>query len=163
MPEVVAAYVGLGSNLGDPRAQVEHGFQALARLPQTVLGGRSRLYRTPPWGVVEQPDFVNAAARLETSLAPGELLDALFEIEVGAGRVRAIPNGPRTLDLDLLLYGDVELREPDLVIPHPRLHERAFVLLPLADLAPDLDIPGRGRVASLLAQVDTRGCVLLVD
>jgi len=159
MAETVTACVALGSNLDDPRAQVERGFAALASLPHTTLRARSRLYRTPPWGMVEQPDFINAAARLETTLAPRELLDALLAIETHAGRARGARNGPRILDLDLLLYGDRMIDQPDLVIPHPRLHERAFVLLPLADIALDLEVPGQGRVAELLEHVDTAGCV----
>ncbi|HET7591893.1 MAG TPA: 2-amino-4-hydroxy-6-hydroxymethyldihydropteridine diphosphokinase [Rhodanobacteraceae bacterium] len=161
MPGPFAAYVALGSNLDDPEAQVEGGFAALAALPGTRLRARSRLYRTPPWGVVDQPAFVNAAAALETSLAPRALLEALLAIEAGAGRVRGVRNGPRTLDLDLLAYGDCELREAGLTLPHPRLHERAFVLLPLADVAPGFDVPGQGRVADLLANVDTTGCVAI--
>lgn len=153
------AYVALGSNLDDPRAQVERGFEALAALPDTALHARSRLFRTPPWGVTDQPDFINAAARIETRLSPRSLLAALLEIEMRAGRVRGVPNGPRILDLDLLLYGDLHLDEPGLVIPHPRLHERAFVLLPLADIAPELEVPSRGRVADLLKRVDASGCV----
>ncbi len=158
---MVAAYVALGSNLDDPRAQVERGFEALATLPRTRLLVRSRLYRTPPWGVREQPDFVNAAARLETALPPRALLDALLAIETRAGRSRGVPNGPRILDLDLLAYADEVLDTPGLVIPHPRLHERAFVLLPLADIAPDLEVPGQGRVADLLERTDTRGSTRL--
>lgn len=161
MPEAVAACVALGSNLDDPRTQVEHGFEALASLPRTVLAARSRLYRTPPWGVSDQPDFINAVARLETSLSPRELLDALLAIEMRAGRVRGVRNGPRILDLDLLTYDDRVIDEPDLAVPHPRLHERAFVLLPLADVAPDFRVPGRGRVSDLLARVDTTGCVVI--
>jgi 2-amino-4-hydroxy-6-hydroxymethyldihydropteridine diphosphokinase len=163
MPETVAACVALGSNLDDPRARVERGFAALAALPGTFVRARSRLYRTPPWGIVEQPDFINAAARLETALAPRELLDALLAIEADAGRVRGTANGPRTLDLDLLLYGDRVIAAPGLVVPHPRLHQRAFVLLPLADVAPELEVPGHGRVAELLERVDTAGCVAVAD
>ncbi|MGH8232848.1 MAG: 2-amino-4-hydroxy-6-hydroxymethyldihydropteridine diphosphokinase [Rhodanobacteraceae bacterium] len=158
MPE---AYVALGSNLDDPTVQVERGFEALARLPHTTLQARSRLYRTPPWGVVDQPDFINAVASLETALAPRDLLEALLAIETRAGRVRGARYGPRTLDLDLLLYGDSPVRESGMEIPHPRLHERSFVLLPLADLAPDLEVPGHGRVADLLARVDASGCTPL--
>ena len=158
MAVTVTACVALGSNLDDPRAQVERGFVALAALPQTTLSARSRLYRTKPWGVADQPDFINAAARLETALAPRALLDALLAIEAGAGRVRGARNGPRILDLDLLLYGDRIIDEPDFVLPHPRLHERAFVLLPLTDVASGLEIPGHGRVADLLARLDTVGC-----
>jgi 2-amino-4-hydroxy-6-hydroxymethyldihydropteridine diphosphokinase len=157
----VQACVALGSNLADPRAQVERGFEALAHLPHTVLEARSRLYCTQPWGVLEQPDFVNAAVRVRTRLTPRALLEQLLAIEVGAGRVRGVPNGPRTLDLDLLVYGTVTCIEPDLVLPHPRLHERAFVLLPLADVAPELEVPGRGRVRELLERVDTTGCLAL--
>ena len=159
MAETVTACVALGSNLDDPRVQVERGFAALAALPRTALSARSRSYRTPPWGLVEQPDFINAAARLETTLTPRELLDALLAIEARAGRVRGARNGPRILDLDLLLYGERVIDEPDLVVPHPRLHERAFVLLPLADVAPELKVPGHGRVRDLVAQVDTTGCL----
>lgn len=158
MPDAVAAYVALGSNLDDPRAQVEHAFAALACLPNTTLQARSRLYRTAPWGYAAQPDFINAVAMLHTALTPRALLDALLAIETAAGRQRGIANGPRTLDLDLLLYGDAVIDEAGLVIPHPRLGQRAFVLLPLADIAPTLDIPGQGRVAELLARVDAAGC-----
>lgn len=159
MAETVTAFVALGSNLDEPRAQVERGFTALTALPLTTLRARSRLYRTKPWGVADQPDFVNAVARLEAALAPRALLDALLAIEAGAGRVRGVRNGPRILDLDLLLYGDRIINELDLVLPHPRLHERAFVLLPLADVAPELEITGRGRVADLLKRTDAAGCV----
>jgi 2-amino-4-hydroxy-6-hydroxymethyldihydropteridine diphosphokinase len=159
MAETVTAFVALGSNLDEPRAQVERGFAALGALPKTAVHARSRLYRSPPWGIADQPDFVNAVARLETSLAPRELLDALLAIEASAGRVRGARNGPRILDLDLLLYGDQVIDESDFTVPHPRLHERAFVLLPLADVAPDLEVPGHGRVRDLVAQVDTAGCL----
>lgn len=163
MPEAVMAYVALGSNLDDPRAQVERGFGALAGLPDTTLLARSRLYRTPPWGLLDQPDFVNAVAKLGTTLSPRTLLEALLTIETRAGRARGIANGPRTLDLDLLLYGDVAIDTPELALPHPRLADRAFVLLPLADLVPELEIPGRGRVADLLACVDASDCKVLAD
>jgi 2-amino-4-hydroxy-6-hydroxymethyldihydropteridine diphosphokinase len=161
MPETVTACIALGSNLDDPRLQVERGFAALAALPRTRLLARSRLYRTPPWGMPGQPDFINAAARLETTLTPRELLDALLAIEARAGRVRGARNGPRILDLDLLLYGKRVINEPDIVVPHPRLHERAFVLLPLVDVAADFEVPGRGRVVELLQRVDATACVAL--
>lgn len=161
MSQPVAAFVALGSNLGDPQSRVKQGFAALGALPRSTLRARSRLYRTPPWGIIDQPDFVNAAACVETALEPRELLDALLAIETRAGRVRGVRNGPRTLDLDLLLYGDRVIATPDLTVPHPRLHERAFVLLPLADIAPNLDVPGHGRVIDLLARVDAGGCVPL--
>jgi 2-amino-4-hydroxy-6-hydroxymethyldihydropteridine diphosphokinase len=156
------AFIALGSNLDDPRAQVLRGFDALSRLPELQLLARSRLYRSAPWGVIEQPEFVNAAAEIETALAPRELLGALLGIERAAGRDRSGTRwGPRVLDLDLLLYGDLECDVPGLTLPHPHLHERAFVLLPLNDLAPDLAVPGRGPVRELLAQVDPAGCALL--
>ncbi len=155
------AYIALGSNLEDPRIQVGRGFDALAALPDTMLHARSRLFRTRAWGVVDQPDFVNAAACVRTRLEPRALLEALLAVETRAGRVRGVRNGPRVLDLDLLCYGDRVMHATGLDLPHPRLHERAFVLLPLADIAPDLEIPGRGRVRELLARVDTSGCTPL--
>lgn len=161
MSAAAIAYIALGSNLDDPRVQVERGFAALAALPNTALRDRSRLFRTPPWGVLNQPDFINAVAQVETSLPPRGLLDALLAIETQAGRVRGARNGPRVLDLDLLLYGDLRLDEPGLALPHPRLHQRAFVLLPLADVAPTLDVPGRGRVSDLLGSVDAAGCAVI--
>ncbi len=156
------AFVALGSNLDDPRVQVLRGFYALARLPQTKLIAGSRLYRSAPWGVRGQPDFVNAAAEFETQLNPHELLDVLLAVERAAGRERDGERwGPRVLDLDLLLYGDRMLHEPGLTLPHPHLHERAFVLLPLHDIAPDLEVPGRGCVRELLARVDASGCAAM--
>jgi 2-amino-4-hydroxy-6-hydroxymethyldihydropteridine diphosphokinase len=153
-------FVALGSNLDDPRTQVLRGFEALSRLPQTTVLARSRLYRSAPWGVIDQPGFVNAAAELETALVPRGLLDGLLDLERAAGRDRSGQRwGPRILDLDLLLYGNVELDEPGLRLPHPHLHERAFVLLPLADLAPDLEVPGHGRVRELLGRVDVGSCM----
>ena len=156
------AYVALGSNLGDPRQQVLDALGALARLPATRMLARSRLYRTPPWGVLAQPPFVNAAALLETDLSPDALLDALQAIEQAAGRVRDGERwGPRTLDLDLLHMPGVGRDDARLTLPHPRIAERAFVLLPLNDLDPTLDLPGQGRVERLLAQVDRGGCEVL--
>jgi 2-amino-4-hydroxy-6-hydroxymethyldihydropteridine diphosphokinase len=133
--------------------QVCDAFAALARLPSTRLMARSSLYRTAPVGKLDQPDFVNAVARLETALAPEALLQALLAIEGSQGRVRGERNAPRTLDLDLLLYDDLVLDRPGLTLPHPRLHERAFVLVPLAELDPALRVPGRGPLRALLAQV----------
>ncbi len=152
------AYVALGSNLGDPRQQVLDAMEALARLPETRLLKRSRLYRTPPWGVLEQPPFINAAVQLDTGLPPHDLLDALIGIEQAAGRVRTQRNGPRTLDLDLLHVDGVQLEDERLTWPHPRMTERAFVMLPLHDLAPSLLLPGQGTVAELLARLDLAGC-----
>ncbi|MDO1530122.1 2-amino-4-hydroxy-6-hydroxymethyldihydropteridine diphosphokinase [Fulvimonas sp. R45] len=158
---MTTAYVALGGNLGDPRRRVPAAMDALAALPGTRELARSRLYLTPPWGVLEQPPFVNAAMALDTSLPPHALLDALLAIERDAGRVRAERNGPRTLDLDLLHMDGVVLRDERLVLPHPRIAERAFVLLPLNDIAPALELPGMGRVDALLARVDASGCEAL--
>lgn len=155
----ISACVGLGSNLGDPERRVRSAIDALGSLPGIRLAKRSRLFRTPPWGRTDQPDFVNAAVELCTKLAPRALLDALLALERAAGRVRGGARwGPRVLDLDLLLYGEQSIDEDGLVIPHPRLAERAFVLLPLADLDPDRIVPGRGRVRDLLARVDSESC-----
>jgi len=144
------AAVALGSNLEDPEAQVRRGFEELAALPGTELVAQSRLFRTAPVGYVDQPDFVNACAVVETALAPRALLASLLAIEQKHGRVRAIPNGPRTLDLDLILYGDQVIDEAGLKVPHPRAHERMFVLHPLYDAWPDAVIPGRGPVRDLV-------------
>jgi 2-amino-4-hydroxy-6-hydroxymethyldihydropteridine diphosphokinase len=153
------AYVGLGSNLADPRVQIERALQNLARMPQSRLLQRSRLYCSAPWGVLDQPDFVNAAAALETGLPPRELMRSMLAIEREAGRDRSGERwGPRVLDLDLLLYDELALDEPALRVPHPHLHERAFVLLPLAEIAPHLEVPGRGPISALLAHLDTSGC-----
>ncbi len=156
---MTVAFIALGSNLGDARAQVLAAFDALAQLPGTRLLARSPLYLTPPWGVLEQPPFVNAVAHIDTVLPPHELLDALLAIERAAGRVRDGERwGPRTLDLDLLHLDGVVLSDERLSLPHPRIRERAFVLLPLHDLAPELQLPGQGRVADLLSILDTAGC-----
>ncbi len=150
---MTAAFVALGANLGDPAATVRAACDALAGLPATRLVARSALYRTAPVGLLGQPDFINAAAALDTGLAPEELLAALLAVEKRFGRVRGEKNGPRRLDLDLLLHGDAVLALPGLTLPHPRLHLRAFVLVPLAEIAPDLALPGRGSVAAWLPAV----------
>jgi 2-amino-4-hydroxy-6-hydroxymethyldihydropteridine diphosphokinase len=142
--KVVRAAIALGSNLQDPEAQVRRAFDEIAELPETELVARSSLYRTAPVGYADQPTFVNACALVETSLAPRELLDGLLEIEQRHGRVREIRNGPRTLDLDIVVYGDRQVNEPDLTIPHPRAHERAFVLQPLVEVWPEAVIAGKG-------------------
>ena len=149
-------YVGLGSNLDDPISQVRAGIALLATLPATRLEVCSSLYRTAPVGMTAQPDFINALCRLQTQLDPAEIMAGLLALESERGRVRDVSGGPRTLDLDLLLYfspqGDmVQCQEPGLHLPHPRFHERAFVLYPLQEIAPGLAIPGRGRVEDLLA------------
>lgn len=145
------AYVALGANLGDARETVTAALAALADIDATRVVARSSLYQTAPVGLRHQPDFINAVAALDTDLSPTRLLEALFALEARFGRSRSIPNAPRTLDLDLLLYGQARSDAAALTLPHPRLHERAFVLVPLAEIAPALHIPGRGRVADLLA------------
>ena len=145
------AYVALGSNQGDPQLQVLHAMQALAATPGLRLLQRSALYRTPPWGVLQQPPFVNAAVQLDSALSPHTLLDALLAIERRAGRMRGARNGPRTLDLDLLHVDGVQLDDARLSLPHPRMAQRAFVLLPLLEIAPHIVIPGLGRAADYLA------------
>jgi 2-amino-4-hydroxy-6-hydroxymethyldihydropteridine diphosphokinase len=145
------AFIGLGANLGDPEAQVRRALAALAELPGTRLLAASSLYRSAPVGVIAQPDFINAVAAAETTLTARALLEALLAAERRFGRRRDFPGAPRTLDLDLLLYGDRVIAEPGLVVPHPRMHERAFVLAPLAEIAPDIAIPGKGRAGALLA------------
>ncbi|WP_266156641.1 2-amino-4-hydroxy-6-hydroxymethyldihydropteridine diphosphokinase [Dyella silvatica] len=156
------AYVALGSNLGDSRQQLLDAMNRLAALPGTRLVASSRLYRTPPWGHLEQPPFVNAAVLLDTMLSPHELLDAMLAVEHAAGRIReGVRWGPRTLDLDLLHMDGVQLDDERLTLPHPRIAERVFVLLPLHDLAPQLLLPGQGRVDQLLAGLDPTDCEVL--
>ncbi len=135
-------FIGLGSNLDDRRGNLERGLEALDALPRTQLVRASAFHWTPPWGFRDQPWFLNAASEIETGLAPRALMDALLEIEKRAGRIRNRPNGPRVLDLDILLYGDRVIEKPgDLVVPHPRMAGRAFVLVPLAEIAPDVVHP----------------------
>ena len=138
---MTTAYVGLGSNLADPVKQVESAFEELDRLPGTRVVKRSSLHRTKPVGYAAQPDFVNAVAQLETGLTAERLLDELQSIEARHGRERSFPNAPRTLDLDLLLFGRLVLATERLTLPHPRMRDRAFVLDPLREIAPDLELP----------------------
>ena len=153
------AAIGLGANLGDAAATLREAIAELARLPDTELLRASRLYRTQAWGHTEQPDFINAVALVETAVPARELLDALLAIERDFGRVRVDGErwGPRTLDLDLLLFGDAVIDEPGLRVPHPHLHERAFALLPLVEIAPQLVIPGIGNVAAIAADMAADG------
>ncbi|HEY0335071.1 MAG TPA: 2-amino-4-hydroxy-6-hydroxymethyldihydropteridine diphosphokinase [Stenotrophomonas sp.] len=152
---MVIAHVGLGANLGDAPATLRSAIQALEKLPQTRLLAASRLYRTAAWGRTDQPDFVNAAATLETGLGPEALLDALLALERDHGRERTEGErwGPRTLDLDILLIDEQCLDLPRLQVPHPHLHERVFALAPLAEIAPDAVIPGHGTVKAALARI----------
>jgi len=146
------AFIGLGSNLDDPRGQVSRALQALGSLPHSRVLAHSSLYRSAPVGYLDQPDFINAVARLETALSPRALLDALLELEQECGRTREFRNAPRTLDMDLLLYDDLRHHEHGLTIPHPQMHLRAFVLRPLLEIAEDCAIPGIGSAAAALQQ-----------
>lgn len=152
------AYVGIGSNLSDPHSQVRRAFEALARLPNTSLISRSPLYRTPPFGGVAQPAFVNAAAGLLTQLSPEDLLAGLRALEKMLGREPPRERwGPRVIDLDLLVVGRETRDTETLKLPHPGIAERDFVLYPLSDIAPDLDVPGLGAVSRLRDRVADRG------
>jgi 2-amino-4-hydroxy-6-hydroxymethyldihydropteridine diphosphokinase len=151
------AWIGLGGNLGDAVATLHAALQELDGLPQTRLVRASKYYRTPAWGVVEQPDFINAVALLDTRLSPRDLLDALLDIERAFGRERNRTErwGPRVLDMDLLLYDSAVIDEPGLCVPHPHLHERAFALLPLVEITPDAFIPGIGPAGEALRALDS--------
>jgi len=152
LPAPECAGIGLGANLGDAHATLAAAIQALAALPDSTLRACSSIYRSAPIDS-SGPDYLNAVVLLDTMLTPQALLAELQRIELAHGRERPYRNAPRTLDLDLLFHGEQRLESPALTLPHPRLHERAFVLRPLAELAPELVIPGRGRVADLLAGV----------
>jgi 2-amino-4-hydroxy-6-hydroxymethyldihydropteridine diphosphokinase len=147
------AFVGIGSNLGDREAHLSRAIELLSAEDGIEVSGVSQIRETEPVGPVEQGPFLNGAARLETELAPRDLLDRLLGIEQQMGRVRRERYGPRTIDLDLLLYGDEVVDEPGLIVPHPRLKERRFALEPLSDLDPSLTIPGSGPISALLAEL----------
>lgn len=147
------AYVALGANIGEPVRHLRAAVVDLDALPDTAVVARSSLYRSAPVGLVNQPDFINAVVAIDTALDPLELLRALLAIEAHHGRVRSIPNAPRTLDLDLLMHGDTRMNSPELTLPHPRMHERAFVLLPLLEIAPAAIIPGLGPAQDYLPAV----------
>jgi 2-amino-4-hydroxy-6-hydroxymethyldihydropteridine diphosphokinase len=155
----VRAYVGIGGNEGDVETVLTEALWAVDALPQTSVRSQSAFYRTPAWGRTDQPDFLNAVVEVQTRLEARVLLESLLAIELRFGRVRSETQrwGPRAVDLDLLLYGDDVLDEPGLRVPHPHLHERAFVLVPLAEIAPTLAVPGQGDVKTLLAAVDVSG------
>jgi 2-amino-4-hydroxy-6-hydroxymethyldihydropteridine diphosphokinase len=149
------AFVALGSNLANPISQVKSAFVALEKIPKTLVLKKSALYKTAPIdcpqiSIESVPDFINAVAELETSLSPEALLDALHAIENNAGRMRPYANAPRVLDCDLLLYDDIVLNTDKLTLPHPRMHQRGFVLLPLFEIAPQLSIPNHGKIAQLI-------------
>lgn len=158
----LTAYIGIGGNLGDARATVEDALRRLARLPHTTLSAHSRLYRTAPVDAGGD-DYVNAVAQLSTLLAPHDLLKALQEIEQAHGRLRPYRNAPRTLDLDILLYGDRTIADEVLLVPHPRMTQRAFVLIPLLEIAPAVEIPNVGAAQALRVQVADQAIELIVD
>ncbi len=151
------AYIGLGSNVREPQVQVARALRELESLPGTRLMRHSSLYETEPVGLRDQPGFINAVAIIETGLSPRALLDGLLELEQRHGRVRTAKNGPRTLDLDILLYGNARILEDGLTIPHPRMHERGFVLEPLLEIDADCEIPGLGRAAQFRKQTLDQG------
>ena len=151
MSHISQVLVALGSNLENPVSQVRRAFDELAVLPDSSLLVCSSLYRSAPVGKNDQPDFINAVVQIETTLSPHNLLKALLEIEKNHGRVRRLPNDPRTLDLDILMYDELECNENGLILPHPRMHQRAFVLKPLMEISKDCFIPGHGTVAELLS------------
>ena len=160
-PHAVRAYIAFGANLGDPAAAFDQTLAQLSALAATRLAGRSRLYRSAPVDAPGQPDYINAVIAVDTGLAPLQLLHALQELELAAGRSRAYRNAPRPLDLDLLLYGETRWHDGELTLPHPRMHQRAFVLRPLAELAPGLHIPGHGDLATLLPAVADQAAIPL--
>ena len=151
---MATAFVGIGSNLGDREGHLSRALDLLAAEEGIEIVAVSVLRETEPVGPVEQGPFLNGAVQVQTDLAPRELLERLLDVEQRLGRARAERFGPRTIDLDLLLYGDEVIDEPGLTLPHPRLHERRFALEPLAELAPDLFVPGRGQVSALLAKLE---------
>jgi 2-amino-4-hydroxy-6-hydroxymethyldihydropteridine diphosphokinase len=159
----VTAFIAIGSNLDDPAKQVRSALRELAALPETRLLASSSLYRSAPVGYRDQPEFINAVAAIETSLRPRDLLEHLLAIERRHDRARTFPNAPRTLDLDIVLYGGLRIAEPGLTIPHSRMRERAFVIVPLAEIAPEAAIPGGGCVRDLLRGVDAGSVARLAD
>lgn len=147
-------YIALGSNLEDPVMHIERAKLDLSALPGTTVHHCSSLYKSKPISLINQPDFINAVAEIETTLQPLSLLEKLLDIERQHGRIRhaqSMPNEPRNLDLDILLYGNLQLKDEQLVLPHPRMLQRAFVLLPLLEIAPDCEVPGHGKIKNYLA------------
>jgi 2-amino-4-hydroxy-6-hydroxymethyldihydropteridine diphosphokinase len=163
MKSAVIAYIGLGGNVGMVAETLRQATLALDALPDTAVQAASSLYRTPAWGLEQQPDFVNGVVALETTLTAQQLLQALLGIELQFGRDRDAGErwGPRTLDLDLLLYADAVLDEPGLRVPHPHLHERAFALVPLLQIAPDILIPGQGPARDALSRLESADIAVL--
>lgn len=158
----VRAYIGLGSNLADPESQLKRAVEALGRIPQSRLAALSRFYRSRPMGPADQPDYINAVAMLDTRLDALDLLDALQAIELEQGRVRGPQRwGPRTLDLDLLLYGAEIINNERLLVPHPGIADRNFVLYPLADIAPELVMPDGTSLQQMLADCSAEGLAVI--
>ncbi len=149
----VQAFIALGANLGQPAQQLRRAIELVCQLPDTRFAQCSSFYSSAPVGYADQPDFINAVAEVATHLSANDLLEALLAIENALGRERHFINGPRTIDLDLILYGEQHIKNENLEVPHPRMSERAFVLVPLVEIAPEATIPGRGRAADLLPRV----------
>lgn len=162
-PQPALAFIALGSNLANPADQVLQAFAAIAELAQTELSARSSLYLTTPLGYADQPDFINAVAQVQTTLSPHELLAGLLAIEQRFGRERTFRNAPRVIDLDLLLYNQCQQHDAGLTIPHPRMHERAFVLAPLIEIAADINIPGWGAAATCLDAAGKQNLLRVAD
>lgn len=153
---IAQAFIALGSNMGDKLARLREAKAAIAALPQTRILASSHIYRTPPWGMVEQDWFANGVIKVETGLSPHALLDACLAIETQMGRKRAERWGPRIIDLDVLSHGEIRLNDESLTLPHPAMSERAFVLIPLRDVAPDMQIDGQ-TLDALIAKLDSQG------
>jgi len=153
------AFIAFGSNLKDPQSQVEKAIQAIKNAPNILLIQASSLYKTAPVGYDNQDDFINAVAEIKTDLTPIKLLRKLLEIEHTFGRERPFPNAPRVLDLDLLLYEDVTMNSAEISLPHPRMHERGFVMIPLAEIAPNIQIGQYGHADELAAKCDNQGVI----
>jgi 2-amino-4-hydroxy-6-hydroxymethyldihydropteridine diphosphokinase len=159
----IRVYVGLGSNLEDPVAQVLEAVEELEMIPDSILVSRSSLYRGKPMGLADQPDYVNAVVAMDTLLSAGSFLQELTRIEDLQGRVRDGEKwGPRIIDLDLLMYGKQKINTPDLTVPHPGMHERDFVIIPLSELAGDVNIPGQGRLTALINKCENHSLRKLV-
>lgn len=155
-------YIALGTNLGDRKTNLRAAIEAMP--PDVKVVEKSHIYETPPWGYEDQPAFLNMVVKAETSLEPESLLKYLKQIEAELGREKSVRWGPRLIDLDILFYDDLVIESPPLVIPHPRLHERAFVLVPLADIAPDLvHLVFHRKIGDLMAEIDTQGINRISD
>ena len=143
-------YIALGSNLKNPKKQIKDGIQSIKKIDGVQILSKSKLYETPPVGILDQPNFVNAVIKIDSDLSPNKLLEELLNIENNAARVRVDKNGPRTLDLDILLFNDLILDKKNLIIPHPRMHERLFVLIPLKDIDETIVIPNHGAIIDII-------------